>query len=77
MTCNQCVAASCSYYCVRFVPLYSARMMWHGPPARMFRPESRRFTLIIKNSTENQFLRERAVRCLADHEIGTHFVSFD
>jgi len=50
--------------------------MWRGPHRKTLRPEDRRYTLIIKNSFENQYLRQKAVRCLADHEIGTHFVSF-
>jgi len=54
----------------------SARMVWRGPHRKKLRPEDRRCTLIIKNSPENQYLRQKAVRCLADHEIGTHFVSF-
>ena len=55
---------------------YSAKMMWHGPNLRANRPEARKYTLIIKNCTENQMLRERGIYCLANHEIGTHFVSF-
>lgn len=53
----------------------SARMVCRGPHRKQLRPEDRRCTLIIKNSSENQYLRQKAVRCLADHEIGTHFVS--
>ena len=53
----------------------SARIVWRGPRRKVWRPEDRRCTLIIENSSENQYLREKAVRCLADHEIGTHFVS--
>ena len=54
----------------------SAKMMWHGPNLRYNKPEARRFTLIIKNSMENQLMRELGIQCLADHEIGTHYVSF-
>ena len=55
--------------------LISARMVWRGPRRKKLRPENRRCTLVITNSSENQYLRQKAVRCLADHEIGTHFVS--
>jgi len=52
-------------------------MMWHGPSVKQNRPEARKHTLIIKNSADNFYLRERGITCLANHEIGTHYVSFD
>ncbi|CAC5395866.1 unnamed protein product [Mytilus coruscus] len=52
----------------------SARMMWIGPHCKHNRPEARNYSFWIKNSTDNNFLREQGIRCLADHEIGTHFV---
>lgn len=51
-------------------------MMWHGPNLRYNRPELRRYSLIIKNSTENGYLRKNGLQCLANHEIATHYVSF-
>ncbi|KAI0243036.1 hypothetical protein LSAT2_009090 [Lamellibrachia satsuma] len=52
----------------------SARMMWHGPSQKYNKPEARKFSLILNSSnSENVFLREYGIRCLADHEIGTHF----
>jgi hypothetical protein len=54
----------------------SGRMVWHGPNVRFNRPEARKFTLFLKRNQDNIFLRERGIRGLADHEIGTHFVSF-
>jgi hypothetical protein len=54
----------------------SAQMMWHGPGTKYNRPEARKYTLCVKKSTENAFLRENGIKALADHEIGTHFVSF-
>lgn len=54
----------------------SGRMVWHGPNVRFNRPEARRFTLFLRRTQDNMFLRERGIRGLADHEIGTHFVSF-
>ncbi|CAC5395865.1 unnamed protein product [Mytilus coruscus] len=52
----------------------SARMMWIGPHCKHNRPEARNYSFWIKNSTDNNFLREQGIRCLADHEIGTHFL---
>jgi len=51
----------------------SGRMTWHGPALKKNRPEERKYTLWLKNSTENAFLREKGITCLADHEIGTHY----
>ena len=50
-------------------------MMWQGPHVKYKRPEDRKYSMWIKDSKDNHFLRERGMRCLADHEIGTHFVS--
>ena len=50
-------------------------MMWHGPCQRYNKPEARRYTLIMKNSSENNFLRDVGIVCLANHEVGTHYVS--
>nr|XP_054753362.1 uncharacterized protein LOC129259115 [Lytechinus pictus] len=52
----------------------SAKMAWYGPNARANRPEARKYSLWLKDSTENLFLRETGIICLADHEIGTHFL---
>jgi len=69
------VITCAAVYMYTFIVIVSARMVWRGPHRKKLRPEDRRCTLIIKNSSENQYLRQKAVRCLADHEIGTHFVS--
>jgi len=51
----------------------SARMMWHGPNLRLNRPERRKYTLLIRNAADNNFLRRTGITCLMDHEIGTHY----
>ncbi|XP_074656244.1 microtubule-associated tyrosine carboxypeptidase 1-like [Tubulanus polymorphus] len=51
----------------------SAQMCWQGPNIRYNKPEARKYTLWIKNSSENTLLREHGIKGLADHEIGTHF----
>lgn len=50
-------------------------MMWQGPHVKYRRPEARKYSMWIKDSKDNNFLREKGIRCLSDHEIGTHFVS--
>lgn len=64
-----------SYLCMFCMVLFSGRMMWQGPHVKYKRPEDRKYSMWIKDSKDNHFLRERGMRCLADHEIGTHFVS--
>ena len=54
----------------------SGRMLWQGPNVRYNRPEARKFTLWLKRSSENTYLRQHGIKSLMDHEIGTHFVSF-
>lgn len=54
----------------------SGKMVWHGPSVKYNKPEARKFTLCLKTSEENMFLRKYGIKGLADHEIGTHFVSF-
>lgn len=54
----------------------SGKMFWQGPSVRYNRPEARKFTLWLKQSSENVYLREYGIKSLMDHEIGTHFVSF-
>ena len=74
----------CNFFCIQFTNMtkekllsfFSARMMWIGPHCKHNRPEARNYSFWIKNSDDNNFLREQGIRCLADHEIGTHFVSF-
>ncbi|XP_069124385.1 microtubule-associated tyrosine carboxypeptidase 1-like isoform X3 [Argopecten irradians] len=51
----------------------SARMMWVGPNVRSNKPEARNFSFWIRNSTDNVYITEHGIRCLANHEIGTHF----
>ncbi|XP_045197578.2 uncharacterized protein LOC123552187 isoform X1 [Mercenaria mercenaria] len=51
----------------------SGRMMWQGPHVKYRRPEARKYSMWIKDSKDNNFLREKGIRCLSDHEIGTHF----
>ena len=45
-------------------------------PRRINRLGRNRFTFTINSTEENLYLRETAINCLADHEIGTHLVSF-
>lgn len=52
----------------------SGKMFWQGPSVRYNRPEARKFTLWLKQSTENVYLREHGIQSLMDHEIGTHFL---
>lgn len=59
-----------------FNSICSARMMWHGPNVKRNKPEARRHTLIVKNSPDNFYMRQQGIICLANHEIGTHYVSF-
>ncbi|XP_071956157.1 microtubule-associated tyrosine carboxypeptidase 1-like [Antedon mediterranea] len=54
--------------------LCSGKMCWHGPCIQANRPEARTFNLLLQNSKENMFLREHGIVCLADHEIGTHYL---
>lgn len=54
----------------------SGKVLWQGPNVRYNRPEARKFTLWLKKSSENVYLREYGIKSLMDHEIGTHFVSF-
>ena len=63
------------FFCLFCILLCSGRMMWQGPHVKYRRPEDRKYSMWIKDSKDNHFLRERGMRCLADHEIGTHFVS--
>ncbi|XP_052808809.1 microtubule-associated tyrosine carboxypeptidase-like isoform X2 [Mya arenaria] len=51
----------------------SGRMMWQGPHVKYKRPEARKYSMWIKDSKDNNFLRLHGIRCLSDHEIGTHF----
>ncbi|KAH3729396.1 hypothetical protein DPMN_055364 [Dreissena polymorpha] len=51
----------------------SGRMMWQGPHVKYRKPEARKYSMWIKDSKDNNFLRVHGIRCLADHEIGTHF----
>ncbi|KAK0052568.1 hypothetical protein Bpfe_017927 [Biomphalaria pfeifferi] len=51
----------------------SAKMVWRGPLVNANRPERRKYSLWISSSDENNYLRESGIRCLMDHEIGTHF----
>ena len=37
------------------------------------RPETRKFVIWISNDADNQFLREKGLICLCDHEMGTHY----
>ena len=54
----------------------TGRLVWHGPNVRFNRPEDRKYTLWLKKNSDNVYLRELGIQALADHEIGTHFVSF-
>ncbi|XP_033095961.1 uncharacterized protein KIAA0895-like [Anneissia japonica] len=52
----------------------SGKMCWYGPCIQANRPEARSFSLLLQNSKENMFIRERGIKCLADHEVGTHYL---
>lgn len=51
----------------------SAKMVWKGPVLNANRPELRKYSLWINWSDENNYMRESGIKCLMDHEIGTHF----
>ena len=52
-----------------------ACMVTYKYPPR-FRPESNRYFFLFNTSSNNFYLRDKAIVALADHEVGTHFVSF-
>ena len=52
-------------------------MVSHGPPKSANKPEKRQYSLLLKSTPDNPYLREQGILCLADHEIGTHFVSLN
>ena len=47
-----------------------------GRPRRFNKPERTKFTLLINSTPENMYMREHGIRALANHEIGTHYVSW-
>ncbi|GFS14271.1 hypothetical protein ElyMa_004903400 [Elysia marginata] len=51
----------------------SAKMVWRGPVLNANKPELRKYSLWINWSDENNYMRESGIKCLMDHEIGTHF----
>lgn len=51
------------------------RIVWTGPDARLNKPEKRKYCLWLKSTGDNAFLRRQGIKGLADHEIGTHYVS--
>ena len=55
---------------------FSAKLVWRGPVARLNKPDRRHFSLVIKNTPDNLYLSETGIKCLMNHEIGTHYVSF-
>ena len=55
----------------------SAKMMWVGPSQKFNKPEARKYSFIIKNSSDNVYLREDGIKCLVNHEIGSHYVSLE
>nr|XP_006813054.1 PREDICTED: uncharacterized protein KIAA0895-like [Saccoglossus kowalevskii] len=50
----------------------TARMSSNGPHTKLNKPEARKFSLWIKDSVDNTYLRQQGILCLANHEIGTH-----
>lgn len=44
-------------------------------PRRFNKPERTKFTLLVNSTPENMYMREHGIRALANHEIGTHYVS--
>ena len=53
----------------------SACVISYHYPARRNRIESTNFSLVVNSTTANFYLRERSMIALADHEVGTHYVS--
>ncbi|CAH1229104.1 KIAA0895L [Branchiostoma lanceolatum] len=51
----------------------SGRMQWRGPAQKYNRPELRKYSLWLQNTAENMYLRQHGIKCLVDHEVGTHF----
>ena len=51
-----------------------ASMLTYRYPPR-FRPENNRYFFLFNTSCNNFYLRDKAIMALADHEVGTHFVS--
>jgi hypothetical protein len=49
----------------------SGRILHYG--MKNNRPETRKFVVWINKDKDNQFLREKGIVCLLDHELGTHY----
>ncbi|PAA52501.1 hypothetical protein BOX15_Mlig008560g1, partial [Macrostomum lignano] len=45
-----------------------------GPIRCMNAPEMREFTLLLRSTCENNYLRDPGITCLMYHEVGTHFM---
>ena len=56
--------------------IFSAKIIWKGPNLKCNRPEARKYTLLLNCNSDNMYLRSTGINCLANHEIGTHYVSF-
>lgn len=54
----------------------TACMATHGSPRRLNKPHRRKYTLFLNSTHENMYLREHGLTALANHEIGTHYVSY-
>lgn len=51
-------------------------MAWSGPMNKYNLPERRNYSMWIKNTADNMYLREIGILSLSNHEIGTHFVRY-
>ncbi len=54
----------------------TACMATSGSPRRLNKPHRRKYTLFLNSTHENMYLREHGLAALANHEIGTHYVSY-
>ncbi len=54
----------------------TACMATSGSPRRLNKPHRRKYTLFLNSTHENMYLREHGLTALANHEIGTHYVSY-
>ncbi len=54
----------------------TACMATSGGPRKFNKPHRRKYTLFLNSTHENMYLRAHGLTALANHEIGTHYVSY-
>ncbi len=54
----------------------TACMATSGGPRKLNKPHRRKYTLFLNSTRENMYLRAHGLTALANHEIGTHYVSY-